>query len=211
MADQQQIAHVNMNSSQGTYVATRETRPPPSAQDAEQGSIDRSDNHAGYLVVEKPNESLSSNVRANEHDSSFTEILQQYQQRLNGDFDEYEQKLAQDNPEKGDIPAFDWDALEYEYQKEVGEIAMKEKEIMSQFDARFKVFEDFHVMDFTNVLSNSCCGCRFQMSAKVNEQSRGTVRLTVSSSHTDSPRLKTQSALVQHSETELAQKEQHCE
>lgn len=178
MADEQQTADVNMNSSQGTCVAARETRPPPSAQDAEQGPIDRSENHVQDPVRDRSTGITSGAVKTHEQNSSFTEVLQQYQERLNQDFDDYEQNLHQDYPASQEISAFDWDALECEYQKEVGEVAMKEKEIMSQFDARFKVFEDFRARSSTNIFSNSCCGCKSQTNAKANEQSRGTVPFT---------------------------------
>lgn len=211
MADEEQAANVDMNSSQGTYVAARETRPPPSAQHAMQSSIDRSDNVTQSPGADRSTDALPSGVKAHGQGSSFTDILQQYQERLNHDFDEYERNLQQADPPNEDISAFNWDELECAYQKEVGDVAMKEKEIMSQFDARFKVFEKIRMMDFTNVLSNSCCGCKSRMSARLNERSRGTVRLTLRLSHVDKSRLKTQSAFVQNSEAELAQKEQHCE
>lgn len=163
-----------MNFSQGTYVAGRETRPPPSAQDGKTTSIDGpEDNHGQILADEVSNNTLPNGSNIHGKELSFPDVLKQYQESLNHDFDDYEQNIDEMNPAQAGIADFDWEQLELDYQRDVGEAAMKEKEIMSQFDARFKVFKYIDVEGFTDFHSNSCSGCRFRTNAKANEHSRG--------------------------------------
>lgn len=137
---------LSMDDSQGPSasplsVGSHGEKLPPSTQDAERdttttGKADREAQGAKWNSVTPV---LKVDAEGRNEELSFTDLLKQHQNRLNQDFDRFEKKLHEIEPSSEASANFDWDDLEGDYQKEIALVALKEREIMSNFDARFKV------------------------------------------------------------------------
>lgn len=138
MANTQQSAEIT--SSQSTHVAVQETKTAPSGQNPPTGILRNSDTASVQDLARNDGDSLSGSDEdsSGEH-TSFTISLRRYQEKLDHNFNSYQESIDKANASEDSIDEFDWDELELAYQKEIGEIVMKEREVMSQFDARFKV------------------------------------------------------------------------
>lgn len=138
MESTQQAAEAT--SSQLTQTTVAETHPLQSAQEPRTEAIGDS---AMTRTPKVPHN--TANISADNHDhpmkdaSSFTTSLNQYQRELDENFNTFEETINKADPSEDSIDDFDWDDLEDEYQKEIGKIVMTERDIMNEFDARFKV------------------------------------------------------------------------
>ncbi|EXJ88137.1 hypothetical protein A1O1_05065 [Capronia coronata CBS 617.96] len=69
---------------------------------------------------------------------SFVRDVDEYQQQLELEFQEFERSLNERNPTEG-LEDLDWDDLEARYDKEIQPKITAEQEIMDEFSARFEV------------------------------------------------------------------------
>lgn len=80
------------------------------------------------------------NLKKNsEQNLGFTEALEEYKDELNKDFGQFEAILESENARSSESTRYDWDHLQSEYQSDADLLEKKEKDILDQFDARFKV------------------------------------------------------------------------
>ena len=70
---------------------------------------------------------------------SFSDSLRDIQHNLDTEYIKFEQNLETSNPRETDLVAFDWHDLETQYEKEVADAALRERQIMDRFNERFKV------------------------------------------------------------------------
>lgn len=142
MAEAQNSEHdaAQMSSSQATFVPSRETQPPTSAQGPGTIRGDRHDDRGkdGAVNTKEANVNISG-VNSTSNGMSFTDAVRQYQEKLDQDFLQFEEDLQARNPQYIANDIDDWDVLENEYQMEVGNVVAQERDIMDVFDARFKV------------------------------------------------------------------------
>lgn len=136
---------VEMTSSQLTQVAVGDTKPPQSAQKTQiDPTNDSSIARAQNTTQNAPDNPFDENNKSSGDLPSFTASLHQYSRKLDHDFDGFQESIEKADPPTESIEDFDWEELENAYQKEVGDIVMRERDIMSQFDARFKVCSCIH-------------------------------------------------------------------
>ncbi|KAK5022062.1 hypothetical protein LTS07_010478 [Exophiala sideris] len=69
----------------------------------------------------------------------FVRGIQEYQQRLEVDFQDFEHSLAE-RDKSADLSSIDWDELETRYNNEIQPKIDAEQEIMNEFNARFQQF-----------------------------------------------------------------------
>ena len=129
-----------ISSSQATFVPSRESQPPTSAQGA--GSIadgGRGEEDRGRVAATIRTNDRTSKVAPLRDSTSFAESVKQFQENLEQEFLQFEAELQMQDPQDVVNGVEDWDLLENEYQKEVGNVIAQEKDIMDAFDARFRV------------------------------------------------------------------------
>lgn len=138
MAATQQTAE--LPSSQLTHVAIGETKPPQSAQKQQTDSSNNNTTPHTHVEMQNAGDNVSGNIENFAGDgSSFTASLHKYRETLNNDFEVFEQNIDKAQPPGESIEDYDWDDLENNYQKEIARFVMTERDIMNQFDDRFKV------------------------------------------------------------------------
>jgi len=141
MDEVQDLEHdaAQMSSSQATFVPPRESQPPPSAQNSSTSmdvGHDGVDDHHAITTDRADGQTFEQLAKKN---ISFADALKQYQDKLDQEFLEFEQDLRENDPQDVVTNIREWDLLENEYQKEVGNVVAQEKDIMDAFNARFKV------------------------------------------------------------------------
>lgn len=131
---------MEVTSSLSTHVAASETHLPTSAQKLPTDTGVTTDiAHAQSANGSVLDGSLTQKELGVKIHTSFTDSLQQHQNNLNTTFDEFQENLKSTETSGESIGYYDWDGLETAYQKDIGDIVMREQDIMDQFDARFKV------------------------------------------------------------------------
>lgn len=118
---------------------SHDTKPMASAQPASLSSSDAAKTIRAHSSARDATNNVSMDqTNTDGQQVSFTDSLDAYQDKLNDDFQDYKRDIEKSDHDI-ELPDLEWDDLEAEYEKDVGSIAMKEREIMTQFDERFKV------------------------------------------------------------------------
>lgn len=128
----------DMALSQSSQVIVGENHPLQPAQKLQDDSLDGFSTKNTQHVIKNAREDLSTSDQESVR-TSFMASLHQYSTALNESFDTFQEDINTANPQKESIDDFDWEELEATYQKEIGDIVMRERDIMNQFDTRFKV------------------------------------------------------------------------
>jgi len=157
---------VNMDSSQAAFVPFQEDRPPMSAQSSRISmNSSEAEGNTGPITIDRTNDETLG-INSTSKSLLFPDAVKKFQEKLDQDFLHFEQELQGQNPQDVVKSIEDWDVLENEYQKEVGNVIAQEKDIMDGFDARFKVGHHAEHQSVADQGSNSCFGCRFRMSER---------------------------------------------
>lgn len=122
---------------------------------------------------EHNNPFVHSETQTTPTELSFAEKLQKQKDDLNAGYIEFEENLKTRNTKEDDMTELDWDRLQAEYEREVSSIALQERELIEQFDARFKVRTPCSENRELTRISNLCYGCKSLTKESLKEPRKG--------------------------------------
>lgn len=155
---------------------------PQEGDDLSEADREHGNDHHRQEMVSNPERSLSqgqtetqapTSVFPQTSDGSFIRGIEEYQQQLELEFQEFERSLTARDKTAG-LNDMDWDELERSYSNDIQPKIDAEQEIMNEFNARFQVCSRvmWYMMILTLIFSNSCCTCKYQMTTSRSELSR---------------------------------------
>ena len=163
----------------------------------------------GLTIIDEGTSQVSMHDVGSAH-KSFIDEIEAFEKELKDEFDTFERSLDSRDP-SADLGKLDWDELEERFAREIDPIIKEEDKVRAELGARLQVSTSpgNHTAMFTILAISS-------MDASVGRTGRRACHQKVCHSpatgQNDSYnyRLRTRTAFVQHSETKLDEKQEHC-